>query len=106
MERADLRDILRLFRQGLENIYQDRLVQVILYGSQARGDARPDSDVDVLVVLRGTETAADRERVLDLVTDLNLEHGVLVSRVCISEDLFRTRQGPFLRNVRREGVAV
>lgn len=81
-------------------------MKVILYGSQARGDARPDSDVDVLVVLRTLETPEDRERVLDLVTDLSLEREVLVSRVSVSEGYFLTRQGPFLRNVRREGIPV
>ena len=106
MVRADLPDILKQFRTGLEEIYSDRLVKVILYGSQARGDARPDSDVDVLVVLRAPETPEDREQVLDLVTNLSLEREVLVSRGCVSEGFFLTRQGPFLRNVRKEGIPV
>ena len=38
---------------ALKEIYGDRLKKLIVYGSQARGDARPDSDVDLMVVLSG-----------------------------------------------------
>ena len=46
-----LSEILAELRHYLEAFYSDRLVQIILYGSQARGDAQPDSDIDVLNVL-------------------------------------------------------
>ena len=50
---AALAPVLQQLRAGLEAQYGDRLDRVLLYGSQARGDAGPESDVDVLVVLAG-----------------------------------------------------
>lgn len=50
---GDLRKTLRWATQSLREIYGDRLQRLILFGSQARGDATPESDVDVLVVLKG-----------------------------------------------------
>ena len=49
----NLPEILAEIRQYFQQLYSDRLVQLILYGSQARGDAKPDSDIDILVVLEG-----------------------------------------------------
>jgi uncharacterized protein len=43
-----LETILAQLRSQFETLYGDRLVQTILFGSQARGDARPDSDIDAL----------------------------------------------------------
>ena len=48
-----LKTILAKLRSHFEQLYGDRLTQMVLYGSQARGDADPDSDIDVLVVLKG-----------------------------------------------------
>ena len=48
-----LREALTMLRAGLEAIYGDRLAGLRLYGSQARGDARTDSDVDLAVLLEG-----------------------------------------------------
>jgi predicted nucleotidyltransferase len=45
--------ILAELRRRFEALYGARLVQMLLFGSQARGDAEPGSDIDVLVVLRG-----------------------------------------------------
>ena len=47
----NLPEILAELRHYFNDLYGDRLVQLILYGSQARGDAKPDSDIDILVVL-------------------------------------------------------
>ena len=43
------------FRAALDDAYGDRIERVVLFGSRARGDARPDSDWDVAVFLRGME---------------------------------------------------
>jgi len=101
----DLRVILTQLRSALTNIYRDRLVQVVLYGSQARGDAEVGSDIDVLVVLRGAVRPVEEiGRLGRFLTDLSLEHGALVSCAFVSEDRFREEQSPFLMNVRREGI--
>ncbi|MBF2002201.1 MAG: nucleotidyltransferase domain-containing protein [Synechococcales cyanobacterium C42_A2020_086] len=47
-----LQPILKQLKQDLTELYSDRLINLTLFGSQARGDSESDSDIDVLVVLR------------------------------------------------------
>jgi len=50
--KPDIQKILVELRQHFEGIYGDRMVNMLLFGSQARGDATVESDIDVMVVLR------------------------------------------------------
>ncbi|MEW5927555.1 MAG: nucleotidyltransferase domain-containing protein [Gemmatimonadota bacterium] len=94
-------------RGRLEELYGPRLERMVLFGSQARGDATPESDVDVLVVLHGDVRPGEEiERTGPLVSSLALEYGVSISRVFVSADRFRAEATLFLRNVLAEGVAV
>lgn len=104
---AKLRQVVGELRRGYEEIYGDRLVRLVLFGSQARGDAEPDSDIDILVVLKGSVDGYEEiQRTSELVGNLCLEHGVVIAAVFVPEDEFLHKQGPLLRNVRREGVPV
>lgn len=99
--------MLEELRSALERLYGDRLRQVILYGSQARGEANEDSDVDVVVVLAGSIVPGrEIDRMLDLVVELNEKYGTLISVYPVSEENYQATQSPLLINVRREGVAV
>jgi predicted nucleotidyltransferase len=97
--------LLRELKVGLKRLYGARLAEVILFGSQARGDADNDSDVDVLVVLTGAVNPGAEIRYSGpLLAALSLEFETLISPVFLSADDFARRQGGLLRNIRREGV--
>ena len=105
--RQDLTSALSELRRRLERLYGDRLVTLILYGSQARGDPQPGSDTDVLVVLRGpVDSATEIERTLDIVADLSLAHNQVISCLFMDEQRFAGQAGPLLRNLHREGIPV
>jgi uncharacterized protein len=102
-----LTSLLAELRRRFEDLYGERLVQMILFGSQARGDAEPGSDVDVLVVLKDpVHVGEEIDRTINLVTDLSLQHDEVISCVFMGEDRFKHRHGPLLRNVRREGIRI
>jgi predicted nucleotidyltransferase len=77
----------------------------VLFGSQARGDVEPGSDIDVLVVLQGVVSPCEKiARTINDVADISLAYNEVVSCVFVSEEQFERERSPLLLNVRREGV--
>jgi len=96
----------REIRRELESVYGDRLCGVYIFGSYARGQADPESDFDVLIVLDRVDSyGAEIERTSELGSRLSLEFGVSISQVFVSESEWQAAETPFLRNVRAEAVA-
>jgi predicted nucleotidyltransferase len=102
-----LKSILNQYRDYLKQHYQEKLVKVILYGSQARGEAKTDSDIDLLIVLNEPVNAWEEiERTGEFTSDFCLEHDVVISRAFVSLSRFNQESLPFFRNVNREGILV
>jgi predicted nucleotidyltransferase len=102
-----IKTILMQLRWHFEQLYGDRLTQMILYGSQARGDARPDSDIDVLVVLKGEVNPGEEiKKTSHIRANLSLQNDEVISCLFMDEHRFTHYNGPLLRNIRKEGIAV
>ena len=93
---------------GLREIYGDMIDSIILYGSTARGTREEDSDVAVAILLHAGATKAMRGQMLDLVVDLELECGKVISVICIDYDKFAEWKDvlPFYKNIRKDGVVL
>lgn len=99
--------VLEDLKQALLALYGEGLVQLILFGSQARGDAMPDSDIDVLVVLKGSfHWLTESDRISQLVADLSLHYTELLNCVLMDETTFVQQTEPLLVNIRQEGIRV
>ena len=99
--------VLTELRRELARILGDSFEAAYLFGSRARGEQRPDSDVDVLVVVRGVFDYGDMiRRTSALASGLSLKYNTVISRAFVSKERFEQEQSPFLLNVRREAVAV
>jgi len=93
------------FKKEIRRLYGDRLKDVILYGPWATGKATEDSDIDLVVLLEGKVTSGKEiDRMIDIITDINLKHGVLISVYPVSEKEYLTVNSPLLMNVRKEGI--
>jgi predicted nucleotidyltransferase len=95
--------VLTRFRAALDRVYGDRVERVVLFGSRARGDARPDSDYDVAVFLKDlTDRWGEVDRIVDIATDIMDETGVFVHAMPYRAETYRDRS-PLMHEVREEG---
>lgn len=102
-----MRGVLVELRRRLEALYGERLLKLVLFGSQARGDADSNSDIDVLVVLRGpVEPFREIHRASPVTAAVSLENDVVISCVYVSAERYDSDRGPLLLNVRAEGIPV
>jgi len=107
MRHPKLPEILAKLRAEMERHYGDRLVQVILFGSQARGDAEEGSDIDVLIVLRGdVDFSSESEATISIIAGISLEYTAVLSCLFLSEESYLSQASPLLVNVHAEGMLV
>ena len=96
--------ILAKFRDALNGIYGERLERIVLYGSLARGDARPDSDYDVAVFLRDLgDRFAEMNRLADLSTHILDETGEFIHAMPYRGGSYAERT-PLMHEIRAEGI--
>ena len=99
-----LAGVLGELRERLSAHFGERLVSFTLFGSHARGEAGPNSDVDVAVVLDRIESHAERVLPMELAAGID---GLLVTPLVLScgeVDLLRAREDSLVENLDREGI--
>ena len=98
------------FTRQLKSILGKNLSKVIVYGSYARGDYRENSDVDVMVLVKLSESEIKKilPEIYDMAYDIELENNIHISVVMKNEEQFKYWEEtlPFYRNVSREGVEI
>ncbi|MBR4911196.1 MAG: nucleotidyltransferase domain-containing protein [Clostridia bacterium] len=108
--KAQLQKVLSVTHKQLQEVFGNRLENVLLYGSYARGDNDRESDIDVmaLVNMPKSELYGYRRRISDFSSRIDLEYNVLLSIKLQDTETFK-RFGsvlPFYKNVIKEGVSV
>ena len=83
--------------------------KVILYGSEASGDAGSESDIDILILLdKEKVTLEDEEKITYPIYLLELKTGILISPMVVAKKTWESRpfKTPFYINVMNEGVEI
>lgn len=101
---APVDPILARFRAALARTYGERLERAVLFGSRARGDARPDSDYDVAVFLKEQESFwQESGRLAEIETDILYDTGAVINALPFSAGDYGART-PLMQELRRDGV--
>ena len=104
---TEIKSLLEKLKSGLKQIYGERFKETYLFGSYARGDFDPDSDIDVLIVLSDFEKyGAELKRTSELIGNLSLDYGTTVSVVFTRLREWQMDKLPLLLNIHAEGVMI
>lgn len=97
-----LTDLKIHFRQN----YGDSIKDVILFGSQARGDSNKDSDYDILVILKQDYTHQDERKIINLCYDIDLKYDIIIDVHILSTKELKSLRGkqPIFINALRNGI--
>ncbi len=93
-------------KNSLQDLLSDDLVGMVLYGSRARGDFDPDSDIDIAIIVRGL-TSQVKNQILDKVAAIEIEHVMPLSTLVLSEADFerlKQRERRLALDIEREGI--
>lgn len=105
-----IQNLIEQYIEEIKKIYGAHLRKVILYGSYARGDFRPDSDVDIMILLdmSDADLKAYSRQLTYMTYDFNLDNDLDIKPIAKSEDHFRkwAINYPFYANINKEGVVL
>jgi uncharacterized protein len=96
--------VIKQFADLVHARYPRQIEKIILYGSVARGDAKEDSDIDLLVLWKGDDREGWRA-MTSIAFDVMVATGIYLSVKVMSADSFSGSPG-FEKNVMQEGITI
>lgn len=110
MTEKKIREVVEKFAEEAKRIYGSKLIEIILYGSCARGDFKSDSDIDIMILLNvpREDINTERKRIYDVSDRLDLDYDVVLTPVFQNYQLFQKymEASVFYRNVQKEGIKI
>jgi uncharacterized protein len=101
-----VRKALGELQHSLNHLYGKQAPLILIYGSYARGQVQPDSDIDVLLLYPyDVHPAEEIQRVSAILADMNLRYQVLISVLPAHINEYQNSQEIFWKNVRRESIS-
>ena len=100
--------IMRELVAGILKTADSKIVEIILYGSVARGTNAEDSDVDIAVLINSSLTADELDLLSDFIVDMNLKYDTVFSVIDVPNEQYQMWKDtiPFYKNVTREGISL
>ena len=103
-----LNELLKQYVDDIYKIYGNKLKSVILYGSYARGDFRPDSDIDIMILVDMTddEIRMKGHALSEITFEYNFDNELEIMPIVKNQEHFNKwlRAYPFYNNIKKEGV--
>lgn len=111
------RKALTAYRRALLRNLGGQIRKLIVYGSRARGDAAPDADLDVAVIVEGKDRRTPEgwrpapfsdplwQAIVDLASDVSLQYAIYISPIVLTEDRLE-ESSAFVQAIRSEGIEV
>jgi len=91
----------------VRNLMQEDLVEMVLYGSCARGDYTEDSDIDIALLTKSDRLEVKKydEKLAAIATELAMKHFAIVNFVCLPYEEFEEKKAwyPYFRSIATEG---
>lgn len=106
-DRQVVRAALRELQVELRQLYSSRVPEVLVYGSYARGEETPASDIDILLLFsQAVQPGEEIQRLGLILSRLNLRYQVLISILPARKADYQRNSSPFWQNLRQEGISI
>jgi uncharacterized protein len=86
--------------------FPDKVQSIILYGSQARGDARQDADIDLFIIIN-QESPSLKQELNEIAWQVQFTHNVIISDIIRTVEQFQqmtSERFPYYNNLENEGI--
>ncbi len=102
--------LLQEYTLGIKQIYGDKLISIILYGSYARNGYNEDSDQDIMILVDLTEEqiVSTRAQISEYTYEFNMQHDLEIKQIVKSEEHINYWKAAYLfyRKINRDGIKI
>jgi predicted nucleotidyltransferase len=104
----NVKPLLDEVEKGLKLIFANKLINIILYGSYARGNYDEESDIDIIALVEEKELKKYNDKVIDLEIDLTIKYGIMPSILLENKEYFTKNKNVeyLFQNVEKYGKTI